>query len=366
MVIQNGAQGYSYDDTALLSANLHSINASYPANNVKGLAYLDGAMYVMQHIFGTAVTPAVIWGSALNSVDQVGDWDPLDYLTAQIEPDPGVALDKQLIYVIALKQWTTEVFFDAGNATGSPLQAMMNAKISYGCASANSVQNINDILIWISTNRSASNQIVMLERLHATVISTAEIDRLLNQIDLTVVYSWQIKCNGHSFYVLTIKNANLTLAYDMMQNRWQQWTDTNGNYVPIVSSTLDASGNHILQHETNGTLYYASPNYLDDNGVVIPVTIITPRWDAGTQRNKTLGMMTFVADQVPGSLLSVQVSDDDYQTWSQPRVVNLGNKMANLIHCGTFRRRAFKFTRNNNLSARILSGVELQFDVGTL
>ena len=47
---------------------------------VKGFAYLNGATYVMQ-------PEAVIWGSAINSVDQVGDWDPLNFISAQADPD---------------------------------------------------------------------------------------------------------------------------------------------------------------------------------------------------------------------------------------------------------------------------------------
>ena len=37
MVLNNGAQGYAYDDTALLSANLHSLSPSYPTIHSKGL-----------------------------------------------------------------------------------------------------------------------------------------------------------------------------------------------------------------------------------------------------------------------------------------------------------------------------------------
>lgn len=365
LVLQNGYAAYAYDDVSLLSANLHSIDASYPQYTCKGVSYLDGYTFVLQHFFGTSITPAVIWGSAINSVSVSGDWDPLDFITAQMSPDSGVYLAKQLVYVVCLKEWSTEFFYDAGQSTGSPLAPAMNLRLSYGCAAQDSVQTIADVLFWVSNNREASNQIVMVEKAQLSVISTPEIDRLLRDADLTVVYSWHIKIDGHSFYVLTIKNNNLTLAYDVNQNRWSQWTDSNGNYVPIVCSTRDQSGNTILQHETNGTLYYGSTDNLDDNGQVIPVTIVTPRWDGGTSRKKHLSMMTFVCDIVPGSLMTVQVSDDDYITWSQPRVADLGMRLPNLIKCGTFRRRSWKFQVNNNLPWR-LEAVELQFDLGTL
>lgn len=365
LVFQNGVAGYAYDDTALVTGPLHGIASSYPQYTCKGVAYLDGQTYVLQHFFATSITPAVIWGSAVNSVTNPTDWDPLDFITAQMTPDSGVYLAKQLVYVVCLKEWSTEFFYDAGNATGSPLAPAMNLRLSYGCAAQDSVQSIADVLFWVSTNREASNQIVMVDRAQLSVISTPQIDRLLRDADFTTVYSWHIKIDGHSFYVLTIKNNNLTLAYDVNQNRWEEWTDVNGNYVPIVCSTRDQAGHTILQHETNGALYYGSTDYLDDNGQLIPITIVTPRWDAGTSRKKQLSMMNFVCDVVPGSLMSVQVSDDDYTTWSQPRMVDLSMKFPNLPNCGTFRRRSWKFQVNHNLPWR-LEAAELQFDIGTL
>lgn len=365
LFFQNGVAGYAYDDTNGLVGPLHGIASSYPASTCKGIAYLDGQSYVLQHFFGTNITPAVIWGSAVNSITNPTDWDPLDFITAQITSDSGVYLARQAVYVVCLKEYSTEFFFDAANATGSPLGAAQNLRLSYGCASQDSVQSITDTLFWISNNKEASLQVVKVENARLTVVSTPPIERLLRAADLTTVYSWHIKIDGHNFYVLTIKNNNLTLAYDIEQNRWDQWTDGNGNYVPIVCATRNPAGVTILQHETTGQLLYGSTSYLDDNGTIIPITGVTPRWDGGTSRYKFLSMMNMVCDTVPGSLMTIQVSDDDYQTWSQPRVVDLGMDFPNLTDCGSFRRRAWKFQVNNNLPWR-LSAFELQYDVGVL
>ena len=272
---------------------------------------------------------------------------------------------KQLVYVVCIKQWTTEVFVDAGNATGSPLGPVENLQQPYGCATQDSVQDIESTLFWISNNRTASRQVVMMRGLQIIVASTAAIDRLLQNADLSVVYSLQFKINGHSFYILTIKNSNLTLAYDINQNRWDQWTDENGNYWPYIASTFDSSGNHILQHESNGSLYYLNSTYYTDDGVQIPVTIITPAFDAGVRRKKQCNQLEFISDQVPGSALTVQYTDDDYQTWSNPRLVNLGSKRALLLNLGTFRRRAFKFIHAKPTQFRV-QAVELQMDIGSL
>lgn len=357
LVFGNGQAAYATDGTTV-SAPMHTIDSDYPAQTVKGFAYLNGPIYVMQEA-------AVIWGSAVNSVDQAGDWDPLNFIRAQIEPDRGVFMAKQLVYVVALKQWSTEYFFDAGNPTGSPLGPVQGMKVHYGCAHADSVQKVDDVLIFLSTNQTASLQVSMLNQGAFKVVSTPPIDRLMNNIDTTTIYSWQLKLNGHSFYVITFKESNLTLAYDIVQDLWFQWTDSAGNYFPIVASTYDADQRHVLQHENNGRLYYIDSTAYKDLDEPIVVDIITPAFDGDTYRRKQLNMMKFVGDQVEGSVLQVRRTDNDYQTWSPWRTVDLSASTPMMTNCGTFKKRAYHFRHAQDLPFR-LRAVELQYDIGTL
>ena len=80
---------------------------------------------------------------------------------------------------------------------------------------------------------------------------------------------------------------------------------------------------------------------------------------------KYLHSMDFVADQTAGSTLMVRKTDDDYQTWSNPRMVDLGTHRPRLISNGSFRRRAYHFRHACNTALRI-KAVELQLDIGTL
>jgi len=59
------------------------------------------------------------------------------------------------------------------------------------------------------------------------------------------------------------------------------------------------------------------------------------------------------------------VSDDDYQTWSNFREVDLSKNRPMLTNCGTFRRRAYHFRHQSNTPLRI-QAVELMIDLGTL
>lgn len=359
LVFMNGVKAYTTNGLTV-SLDLHTIDADYPILAVKGIVYLNGAMYVMDP-FGQ------IWGSSINSVDQPGDWTATNFIAAQSEPDAGVALAKQLVYIIAMGQWSTEVFTDAGNPIGSPLQVVQGSKISFGCANADSVREIDDRLFWISSTKSSGTQVSMLDQLTHQVISDPYIDRLIQSSNLTQVISSQLKIDGHSFYILTLKDVNLTLVYDIVTKEWHIWTDTNGNYFPISDYTYSLGNphRHFFQHESNGQVYLVDSIYYNDAGAKIFRDIYTPKFDANTTRNKQMSLLRFVGDQITGSAVYVRWSDDDYQTWNNFRKVNLERKVAELIDLGTFRRRAFHFRSWSNTPFR-MQALDTQYDIGVL
>lgn len=333
--------------------------SNFPSPSLKGWAYLDGTTYV-----GTP--NADIRGCA--EINNTTDWsDPLNTLAAQIEADGGVALAKQLVYVLLLGEWSTEVFYDQANPTASPLGPVQGAKINYGCASADSVQDIDGVLLWIATNRSAAPQILLLENLKPSIVSTQPIERLLGEADLSQVFSFGIKYEGHRFYGITLKQENLTLVYDLTERTWAQWTDASGNYWPIVSTTFSTTYGRVLQHETNGKLYRFDSTYTNDDGELIAVDLYTPNFDGGVRRRKQLNVMEFIADQTPGSSLQVRCNDYDYAAdkWTNFRRVDLSARKPVLTNNGTFTRRAYHFRHQCDTRLRI-QAIELQIDLGTL
>jgi hypothetical protein len=340
-----------------------STTGNFPAAVVKGWAYLDGTTYVMgadAYIHGSDTAPGMnrpdLWVDVTNT------------LGAQIEPDQGVFLTKQLVYVLALKEWSVEVFYDAQNSLGAcPLGPVQGAKLNYGCVNGDSVQEIDGALLWLATNRSSAMQIVMLDSLKLNVISTKAIERLLGEADFSSIASLGIKYEGHRFYVLTLKNDNITLVYDLADKMWSQWTGPDGNYFPYVSSTFHPGTGRIIQHESNGKLYRVDAEYFSDNGETITVDLYAPNFDGGVRRRKQLNMMEFVGDQTAGSVLQVRVNDSDYDPikWSSFRNVDMSVKKPVLVNCGTFMRRAVHIRHQMNTRMR-LQAVELQIDLGTL
>lgn len=359
LVLGNGANAYTYNTSSGLTHITAGGPGNFPATFVRGWAYLDGTLYVM------VAAQAEIDGSNINAPDT---WTNGNEIFAQIEPDNGVALAKQLVYVVAMKQWTTEFFFNAQNDfPASPLGPAQNMKLNQGCASADSVQDVEGSLMWLTASRAAGKQVAALTDGRLQVVSTRPVDRLLQDLSLSTIYSWYMVEAGHKFYGFTSTSSNLTLVYDLTENAWAQWTDKSGNYFPICSSTFDATGT-ILQHASNGKLYRCANLYESDAGDNITVDMYTPNFDGGTKRRKLMNMLQPVCDQKEGSILQVRVNDHDYNPtkWSNFRNIDLSVQNPFITGMGTFIRRAHHFRHNRPTRMPRIQAMDMQIDLGIL
>lgn len=346
--------------------------ATLPAGrgtNIVGLAYLDGTVYAMDE-------KCQIWGSNL---DDPTTWSSLNVITAKKVPGAGVGLVKQLSYVIALKSASMEVFYDNQNPTGSPLTQIDGATNSFGCSNRDSIQTLDDILFYMSSNGgtsglTASPKIIRVDNLIPSVVSTPPVERLIDSWQsVGTIYSWVFKHLGHRFYAVSNSSSGgtgLTLVFDIDQKLWYQWTDPSGNWLQIAGVAIDSSYNHVMMPVSG--ISGLPINFVDgdfkyptDNGSIIPVDIYTPNTDFGTRRRKTLYRMYIRSDQTPGSILQVRHSDNDYATWSSWRYMDLNRKTPYMDNEGTFTKRAYNFRHARATAFRIRSA-DLQMELGTI
>lgn len=352
LALGNGAAAYHYEPVGGL---LPMGGVAPPVASVYGFAYVDGGMYYLN-------TASFLQGSGFNDLDT---WDTLNVIRAQMEPSQGVAAMKHLAYVLAMKWWTTEVFYDAGTVPCA-LAPVQGAQLQFGCRSARTVQEIDGKLFWLASTTGAGLCVVQLQDLKISVISTRAIERLVQGAGVSHNLGWSCEFAGHRFYVLTCQDLNITLAYDLQEKTWAQWVDVNGNYMPIAASaTLGTAC--LLQHLTNGKIYTMVDTAYTDAGDLITFDLYTPNFDAGVDRRKTLKMLRINADQQNGSVLQIRCNDYDYDAnkWTNFRTLNLGQKRPFLTDCGTFRIRAYHFRHQCNAPLRIRSA-DLHLELGTL
>lgn len=339
LTLKNKAAAYNYSTgTGLVKVT----DVNYPATTVRGCEYLDGTTYVMD-------SAANIHGSAFNDPTT---WDPLNKLVAQIEPDAGQCLAKQLVYIIAIKTISTEVFYDAGNATGSPLGAVQGSKLGVGARSPESVVRMGDDLAWIGTTNEGAVQVILMSRVHGEPISTTPVERFLAGIDYTTIYAWGAKISGHRYYAVTSVVSNITLVFDLTVGTWYIWQDPNGNYFPIVSSTYDANANALLQHESNGKVYTLDTNTYQDDLSNFTLKLYTPNFDGGVRTKKTCSTISVIGDEI-ATTVNVSWSDDDYQTFSTALPADMSSDNPIVQDGAAFRKRAFLLTHTDNTFLRI-------------
>lgn len=355
LFFHNMEHAYVYDGATISGIT----DPNFPLNISPGIlgfgaAYLDGVVYVVRQ------TGAAIFGSDSSgtNLNDPTTWPADNVIVAQIEPDDARFIAKHLTYLIVGKQWTTEVFHDAGNPTGSPLAPDQGIKMNFGNTVPWSVQDMGGDLIWIATTREGSVSVVHLTNLRATIVSTPAIERRLEAMFSAGTYLpcnvWGGKVAGHRLYAIT--TTSTTFVYDLTVGLWYEWLGADGKPFPIVSSTYDGGFQRILlQNATDGDVYSLDlSTYQDDNGV-FDVDIYTPNWDGETRTRKHMNRLELVGDQVPGDACYIAVSDDDYQTWSDYRTIDRGVERQLLFNCGTFRRRAFHIHHSSNNPFRVLA-----------
>lgn len=205
-----------------------TITASIVKSTVPGIAYMDGYFFVMDNY-------GVIYNSG---IDDPTSWTGLGYITAQNETGAGVALAKSLNYVVAFKEWSTEFFYNAANAIGSPLSPVGNGFTQVGCASGNSLTLVDGSLVWLSQVRQRGRSVHVMQGTEQVKVSTPDVERILNLDSLATVYAYGMKLDGHSIYVLTLVSANITIVYDFQSQTWAQWsTLTIGSSKSVSSIT---------------------------------------------------------------------------------------------------------------------------------
>ena len=259
-----------------------TITASSSGGTVPGIAYINGYFCVMD-------VNAVIWNSA---IDDPTSWSALDFVTAQSVNGAGKALAHSGSYLIALKEWSTEYFYDRQDgATGSPFSPVDNGFTEIGCASGASVSSIDGNLMWLSQSRQRGRGVYVMEGLEQRKVSTPDVERILNADDLATVHAFGVKLDGHSLYVLTLVSSNITLAYDLTSQTWLPWSSYTIGSVKSVTS-ITRSGN-------TATVTTSTAHTVADGD---PVKIV------GATQTEYNGI--FQAQYVSSTIFTIQVEGD--------------------------------------------------------
>lgn len=319
-------------------------------------------------------------GNIQNSVNNnPTSWNASEFITAEAYPDRITALIRHGVYIVALGSSSVEFFYDAGNPTGTPLakQSSTTPRIGY----MGGLTTYGDNIYFIGIPANGNPTVCEISGLKVSPIGNATIERQIegtapnNTGDGVSDFPGHIfTINGHAVYVWKGNNLK-TYGLDLTTKLWIRLQTHLSNspgfnarastYVDVPPAgvkpfTLISFGNTV---NTN-LLYAFRETVYQDNGVNFTVQFVSRNLDFGTRRVKFGSRVLLQCDQTPTtSLCFLSWSDDDYQTYSTPRSIDVSHVYPHLYALGQFRKRAWKITYSDNFPMR-WQHLELDYSQG--
>lgn len=131
-----------------------------------------------------------------------------------------------------------------------------------------------------------------------------------------------------------------------------------------VASYTSGGNLDIIQDSTTGFVYLLDNGTYEDNGNPIEVLIRTFKVDGGSNLKKFTSQIEVIGDKVD-STAYLRYTNDDYQTYSYYRPVDLDSQRSKLSRLGQSRRRAYELRHHDNVPLR-LEALEQTTTKGTL
>lgn len=321
-----------------------------PAKTVRpGVVFLNGFLYVMD-------SNAVVYNSDLNSV---ANWTANGSINSNSYPDMGQALVRYRNLVAVFNTISTEFFSDVGNPTGTPLFNNTNSTIKVGAPNSYCISSVQDNLFWVSTTDKGGSSVYMLEDLVPKRISTPIIDEQIALVGSTGLKMQAAKFFGRTFLFVILTNN--TYVYCVEDKMWHEWLSDRNYWDFMVVATSGI--NHVYgisTSDTSGSVWRLDVSNViyTDNSTNYTLTVQTSKIDNQNDFWKRVSKLTVIGDR-PSTTSNIDISwsDDDYQTYSTPRTVDMSALRAYINNLGKFRRRSFRLTNTANTGLR-LEGLE--------
>ena len=370
----------SVTDAGATGAWTQVTDADFPSG-VRGIvgfpAFMDGYVFNMDF-------HGKIWNSDLNSVSA---YSATSFINAGAEPDLGVTVAKYKNYIVGFNRKSIEFFYNAGNATGSPLSRtpdghlLMGAKPRFDVGSGGGGITSNpqtvlpafDTIYWIGTsgnNGTVTGIYRFLGDRQPEKISTTEVDRALLSPEI-IGFAGTMTMYGMSHIVMlgdTSHDRNWCYCIDT--NTWWRLELASGHITAIATGIdeLAGAGANATTNRFIGTNNTRNNEFLTslnrDNGSDYTATIKTWPIDFGTNQRKFWTRLSIIGDvHSSAGTVGVQYSDDGGSTFSTARNIDMTTSNTSIYNLGSSRRRIWKLTNTQNGPLR-LEALELEYKLG--
>lgn len=326
LVLVDGVEGYVYTSDA---AGTKITDAEFPTPHLPFPVYLDGYLFLAKKDTGD------IYNSDLNSTTA---WTAGNFISSEQYPDDVQAITKVGNYLLAIGLHGCEYFYDAANATGSPLRRVDGASLPFGTFFPYTIASNKDTVVMVANMNDGEPGVVRIKGQQWEEVTpdflmpifVSVIEDGLSGITGADYWGYFVRSHGDLFYCISL-GANIasgrTFAFSMRYNVWCLFTITSDSSYgqsnfPVTRATQGTRAEPVtfvigyinslpffakFSEGSNGVLMYGN-DLIDNSGLTGPggvdtlsmqCAIVTPRMTFGTLNLKTMSRFGVNGEQVP-------------------------------------------------------------------
>lgn len=194
--------------------------------------------------------------------------DPLEFASAEGNPDNVVAIFVDHREVWAFGTNSTEVWYDAG-LLDFPLARIQGAFNELGCASPYSIAKMDNQIYWLGKDARGQGMVFRAAGYIGQRISTHAIEwQMQEYADLSDAVGYTYQQDGHSFYVLNFPSADTTWVFDVATGAWHERASfQNGDFNRHrANSQMFFNATNVVGDYQNGKIYKFDLDVYADDG----------------------------------------------------------------------------------------------------
>lgn len=370
-VLDTATTGGAFNDLATTKEPIAKIiDADFVTTGtyVTGFVEMDGYLF-----YGSGGN---IWNSDLNSVTS---YSATAFKAADMSPDLIAAMARSKNVVLAFGTGSTQGFQNAGYATGSVLERLPQTFHKIGAQGQSSVSELEDDIYFISSSNAGDVHAMKMLDYAPVNISTPTVDKIMGTAVASggTTYTSAFHVGGYPYFMATFSSATegagdklllesgdylllesgdklllegdpasvasfvRQLVYNDTLKVWSEW---DCELATFVIGQGAGSNNKIYmtsRFDTSGNVYRIDPssdgNVYSDNGTSYTCQIRTSRIDHGTSKRKFVTEIRLVADTQSSGTVTLEASDDDYQSWFTIGTFDLTQMEKKITRCKSYK-----------------------------
>lgn len=385
LVLVDGTDGYVFTDN---TAGTKIVDADFPTPHIPMPVFLNGRLYLAKS------NTADIYNSDL---DSPSTWTAGSFISSEVYPDDLTGIVKINNFLLAIGRKGSEYFYDAANATGSPLARQEGASLPFGTYYASSIASNANMLCMLTTSITGEVSLRVVEDFKHKEIECPWLSNMLQRVlaqgsSFAVnilsgrgLRGFFIRINGELLYCLRMPTTSVSLdsgaalfVYSFSSGVWTEFGyGSEGrclNLLAAASGDIATPAQYVAGVDTtNGFAYvgimgygYLVGAYGDDFGIDwldkpdvsanMLCQIRTKTTDFGTLNRKFMHRFA-VAQTLNQSItptLSLTCSDGDFSYTTTMDTSNLDDyDFPFVTQLGNFRRRSFKYNMSGDTYFRV-------------